>query len=68
MSPALVADALVERVLLDERSWVDVVRGFVTDADEAAERVLTAHLREMFPGAETSARRPSSPTPECCGR
>lgn len=29
----LVADPVVERVQLDERSWIDVVRGLVPDAD-----------------------------------
>ncbi len=42
MPPALVADALAERVALDERSWVDVVRGFVTDADELHDEVAAA--------------------------
>lgn len=42
MPPALVADATTDRVVLDERSWVDVVRGFVTDADELHDEVAAA--------------------------
>lgn len=33
------ADAPVERVALDERSWVDVVRGFLAEPDEVYETV-----------------------------
>jgi alkylated DNA repair dioxygenase AlkB len=36
---ALSPDPIVERIALDETSWVDVVRGFVTDADEAHDLV-----------------------------
>ena len=30
---AVVAEPVVERIALDERSWIDVVRGFMPDAD-----------------------------------
>jgi alkylated DNA repair dioxygenase AlkB len=34
VEPAVAADPVVERIALDATSWVDVVRGFVTEADE----------------------------------
>lgn len=40
MPAALVADAAVERLQLDEASWVDVVRGLVRDADEVHAALL----------------------------
>lgn len=39
MAPALVPDAPVERIQLDEASWVDVVRGLVAGADEVHDAV-----------------------------
>jgi alkylated DNA repair dioxygenase AlkB len=41
---ALVPDATVDRLQLDDASWVDVVRGLVTDADEA-HAALLANVR-----------------------
>lgn len=39
MPPALVVDAPLERLWLDERSWVDVTRGLVSEADEVHDTV-----------------------------
>lgn len=41
MPAALAADPVVERLQLDDVSWVDVVRGLVTDADEVHAALLT---------------------------
>jgi len=40
--PAIDTTAPVERLQLDEDSWVEVVRGFVTDADEVHDQVVAA--------------------------
>jgi alkylated DNA repair dioxygenase AlkB len=37
---AVVADPVVERLALDERSWIDVVRGFMPDADQVRDDLL----------------------------
>jgi alkylated DNA repair dioxygenase AlkB len=42
MAPALVPDAPSERLWLDDRSWVDVVRGLVADADDVHATVRDA--------------------------
>lgn len=42
MDPAVVAEPVVERIQLDATSWVDVVRGFVTEADAVHDQVLEA--------------------------
>jgi alkylated DNA repair dioxygenase AlkB len=39
-APALAPDAVVERIQLDEASWVDVVRGLVQGADEVHDTVV----------------------------
>jgi alkylated DNA repair dioxygenase AlkB len=39
VAPALVAEPVVERLWLDERSWVDVVRGLLEGADEVHDEV-----------------------------
>jgi len=40
MEPGVVAEPEVERISLDATSWVDVVRGFVSDADSVHDVVL----------------------------
>ena len=48
MSPALAADADVERIDLGEGAWVDVVRGWIEGADEVYEQ-----LHEQTPWAQS---------------
>ncbi len=42
MAPTLAADPTVERIQLDDDSWVDLIRGFVIDGDEVHDEVVGA--------------------------
>jgi alkylated DNA repair dioxygenase AlkB len=37
---AVLAEPVVERIALDERSWIDVLRGFMPDADQVRDDLL----------------------------
>jgi alkylated DNA repair dioxygenase AlkB len=41
---AVVVEPVVERIALDERSWIDVIRGFMPDADQVFTDLLTGTL------------------------
>src|SRR5687767_6271345 len=41
MASSLLPDATVERLDLDDRSWVDVVRGLVPGGDEVHDQLLS---------------------------
>ena len=42
MAPGLATDPAIERIQLDEGSWIDVVRGFLVGADEVHDEVVAA--------------------------
>jgi len=51
--PAVAADAVTERVVLDDTSWIDVTRGFLDGGDEVCAEMIAAvawrhHRRRMY--------------------